>query len=209
MIKEKLKESLKVIFYPLALIIFFITVLFKGGVKKIKAGGIIYDPVHEPQIVCDPVHEPPALKAMEYLSQKPVTIISVLIILVFPLYLYRIIKQFFTIQFSTWQLIRKIIKLCFIWSFLYYLLLAVIFILVSKMNFFQNFYSYPSDLVNAIFIILLFIPVFLFLNLISGIELILISIKDRRFLVSGLILFFIPLLVFLGLYYFISNLYWY
>lgn len=193
MIKEQLKKNLKIIFYPVALIIFFITALFKGGVKKTQG------------MICDPVHEPPVVKAMEYLSQKPVTIISILVILIFPVYLYRVIKQFFTVQFSTWQLTRKIIKHCFIWSFLYYLLLAIVFILVSKMGFLENFYSYQSDLTNAIFIILLFIPVFLLLNLISGIELFLISIKDRRFLVSGLTLFFIPLLVFIIFYLILSS----
>ena len=200
MIKEQLKKNFKIIFYPVALIIFFITALFKGGVKKIRAQGMICDPVHEPPIVCDPVHEPPVAKAMEYLSQKPVTIISILVILIFPIYLYRVIKQFFTVQFSTWQLTRKVIKHCFIWSFLYHLLLAIVFILVSKMGLFENFYSYQSDWTNIIFIILLFIPVFLLLNLISGIELLLISIKDRRFLVSGLTLFFIPILVFVIFY---------
>lgn len=205
MIKEKLKKNFKIIFYPVALIIFFIATFLKGGVKKIRAQGMICDPVHEPPIVFDPVQEPPIAKAMEYLSQKPVTIISILVILIFPVYLYRVIKQFFTIQFSTWQLTRKIIKHCFVWSFLYYLLLAIVFILASKMGFLENFYSYQSDLANAIFIILLFIPVFLLLNLISGIELFLISIKDRRFLVSGLILFFVPILLFIIFYLILSR----
>jgi len=204
MIKEQLKKNLKIIFYPVALIIFFITAFLKGGVKKIKAQGMICDPVHEPPIICDPVHEPPVVKAMEYLSQKPVTIISILVILIFPVYLYRVIKHFFTVQFSTWQLTRKVIKHCFIWSFLYHLLLAIVFILVSKMGFLENFYSYQSDWTNTIFIILLFIPVFLLLNLISGIELLLISIKDRRFLVSGLTLFFVPILVFIIFYLILS-----
>jgi len=205
MIKKQIKKSLKIIFYPLALIIFFITAFLKGGVKKIKAQGIICDPVHEPPIVCDPVHEPPVVKAIEYLSQKPVTIISILVILIFPVYLFRVIKQFFTTQFSTWQLTRRVIKHCFVWSFLYYLLLAIVFILVSKMGLLENYYSYQSDLTNAIFIILLFIPVFLILNLISGIELLLISIKDRRFLVSGLILFFVPILLFAILFLILSS----
>jgi len=205
MIKEQLKKNLKIIFYPIALIIFFITTFLKGGVKKIRAQGMICDPVHEPPIVCDPVHEPPVAKAMEYLSQKPVMIISILVILIFPIYLYRVIKQFFTVQFSTWQLTRKVIKHCFVWSFLYHLLLAIIFILVSKMGLFENFYSYQSDWTNIIFIILLFIPVFLLLNLISGIELLFISIKDRRFLVSGLTLFFIPILVFVIFYLILSR----
>jgi hypothetical protein len=195
MIKKQIKKSLKIIFYPLALIIFFITAFLKGGVKKIKAQGII----------CDPVHEPPVVKAIEYLSQKPVTIISILVILIFPVYLFRVIKQFFTTQFSTWQLTRRVIKHCFVWSFLYYLLLAIVFILVSKMGLLENYYSYQSDLTNAIFIILLFIPVFLILNLISGIELLLISIKDRRFLVSGLILFFVPILLFAILFLILSS----
>lgn len=205
MIKKQLRKNFKIIFYPLALIIFFITAFFKGGVKKIRAQGMICDPVHEPPIVCDPVHEPPVAKAMVYLSQKPVTIISILVILIFPVYLFRVIKQFFTTQFSTWQLTRKVIKHCFVWSFLYYLLLAIVFILVSKMGLLENYYSYQSDLTNAIFIILLFIPVFLILNLISGIELLLISIKDRRFLVSGLTFFFIPILVFIIFYLILSS----
>ena len=187
MTKEQLNKNLKIIFYPIAFIISFTVVFFGGGVEKIGAQGIL---------VIDEMTAPAPIT--EYLSQSPVSIISIFVILIFIIYLYRgLIKQFFTIQLSTGKLIIRVVKHCFVWSFLYYLLLAIIFIFVLKMGFSESFYSTVVlyDSLMVIFIILLFFPFFLLLNLISGIELFFISIKDRRFLVSGFILFFSSLLL--------------
>lgn len=196
-----------IIFTPLALIVSLVLALLRISAKKISARGIICDPVHEPPEVCDPVHVPPICdpvhvpppyeEAAEYVSSKPAISLSVIALLIFPINVYRIMKRFFLVQFSSWQLAKKLLKHCLLWAFGYSLILVILFFTLS---FFKpiKFSFYPLW-IHVLFIALMFVPAFLLLNFITGIELLMISIKDHRFLktgvfftlISGLFLFLI------------------
>lgn len=201
---QKIRE---IVFTPLALIVSLVLASLKIGIKKISARRIIcdpvheppevYDPVHEPPIVCDPVHEPPGQKVIEYITSKPVISISVIALLIFPINVYRIVKQFFLIQFSSWQLTKKLLKHCLLWAFGYSLMLTILFFVLSFFGIIEP--SIYPRWANGLFIVLMFIPAFPLLNFITGIELLAISIKDHRFfrtgvfftVISGLLLFLI------------------
>jgi hypothetical protein len=197
---QKSKRKVIQLFYPLAAVTFFIIALVKGGVRKIMAENIAmtFDPIHEPPsqypVICDPVHEPPAANAVNFAIERPATALSALVILIFPYYFYRVIRKFFTIQFTSWQLVKKVVWSCFVWSIGYSLLLAVAFcadILIGSV-----YWQFNRD--NFFKIFLWLVPIFLLLNMLAGLELLLISIKDRRFLATGLLIFLISAALFSG-----------
>ncbi len=103
----------------------------------------------------------------------PLTIISILLIIVFSIYSFYIIKKSLSLKLSAWQLTKKTIKRSLAWSYSYSLLLTSSFILFKTRDI-----SY-FNILNILFLFSTILPVFALLNLISIIEIFFLN-KDRR-----------------------------
>jgi len=202
----KIKE---VVITPVVFISSLVLFFLKYGPKKVSGRDpYICDPVHEPPIICDPVHEPPVLAAKEYFSQKPILFLSLLVLIIYPINLYRTIKSYFVTQFTVGQLFKNLILRCFLWVLAYSLLFTLGFVALVLMGF---FYYQPNSLtINTVVAITLsfslFLPSLMFL---TGAELILVAAKDRRFAVTGVIfvwLAIVSLLISLSLVNQVNNL---
>ncbi len=200
----------RIVFAPIATLIALSIIIlnFMVGVVKAAQTGIICDPVHEPinntttstttitePIICDPVHEPSFTELLACPIQNSI-LFTLLTLVAYPLYLTKWLISCLRIDITTNQLIYKLTIRGLITTILVSTLFTIFNVLVSIFS--PCYYGSPTflEILPAFFIM-----VFIMVNLLSGILLLLFSIKDKKFLTAGV--YFITLLpgVILGLFF--------
>lgn len=131
-------------------------------------------------------------------ENKKETILAAIAFLLLPVFMYKkVFAPKFGIKFSYWQTLKNIFKYCFIWSSLYllpFILLALTIFLSESNN--NKAYALVWVVYFGLMVFFSFLSVAI---LIIGIETIILSIKNFRFLIIGAVLILSYIFIFFPL----------